>query len=107
MADTETELLLLHRAMQRELDQELLPKMKQSLFVLAFMTEKLDASVLLQLGAAVALGKPIILLAQPGLVIPAKLRRVMDEVVIANSVAEGQELLMAAITRIQERRAVQ
>ena len=62
----------------------LIPKMKDSASVLMIapsMDDKFDIQFALQIGAAILLEKPLILLVQRGRVIPPKLRAIADRII--------------------------
>ena len=62
----------------------LIPKMKDSASVLMIapsIDEKFDVQFALQIGAAILLEKPLILLVQRGRIIPPKLRAIADRII--------------------------
>ncbi len=85
--------------------KELLPKLTGSAFVLSIAPGTPDAKYCIELGMSIMLDKPILVVAPAGHPVPARLRRVADEVVELPAEADmdteaGQELVMAAIKRM-------
>lgn len=65
----------------------LIPKMRESASVLMIapnLSEKFDIEFALQIGAAILLEKPLILLVPAGRVIPPKLRAIADRIIEAD-----------------------
>jgi hypothetical protein len=60
---------------------EMIPKMAESVFIIGILNGAVDAKIAVEVGAAVLLGKPILILALPGVAISEKLRRVADRIV--------------------------
>lgn len=65
----------------RAVESDLLPKMESSAFALAISDGRVSADMAVQIGAAVLLDKPLVLLALPGASIPAPLQRVAAAIV--------------------------
>jgi hypothetical protein len=82
-------------AYQRE---HVLKQMVESAVVMSIVPEEPDIKIAVELGMAIYLNKPIVLLALPGIPIPPKLERVADKIVSCDiDTEEGQEKLMEAI----------
>jgi hypothetical protein len=62
-------------------EAEVLPKMHSSAFSIALISRKVDAKLCLEIGAAILLEKPLIVLAMPGAKIPPVLARLAHEIV--------------------------
>lgn len=83
-----------------------LPQMTASLFVIGVITPETDPFMLMQIGAAVILEKPLILISVRGAWIPAKARRLADAVLEMESAddikrsPEFQERLQASIREV-------
>lgn len=77
--------------------RELFPKMEASSVFLSLYEGGLDAKYCLELGIAIMLGKPILLLALKGCEIPPRLRAIADRVIEADSVYAAREELQAAM----------
>ena len=69
------------------LKDDLLPKMRASSFVMGLIEPESDPFVLMQVGAALLLDKPLILIAMRGASIPAKARQ-LAEAVLQRAVVE-------------------
>jgi hypothetical protein len=83
--------------------QDILPKIESSVFVIGLLVpEELDLFLLLQVGAAVVLGKPLIIVALKGCWVPPKARQIADAVVEADTPAETEAGLRKAIGRIMQ-----
>src|SRR5262245_12318830 len=65
--------------------KDMLPKMRSSSFVMGIVEPELDAFLLMQVGAAVLLEKPLILLSVEGGWIPKKARELADAVIEVDS----------------------
>lgn len=93
-------------AIVRHTRDELLPMLENSAVVLNIAPGgKPDAKYCIELGMSIMLDKPILVVAPAGHPVPDRLRRVADEVVEADMDTEaGQQLLAAAIKRMQEKR---
>jgi hypothetical protein len=76
---------------------ELFPKVEASSLFISLFTGGHDAKFCLELGVAIMLGKPILLLALKGAPIPPRLRAIADRVVVAESVESASEELRAAM----------
>lgn len=77
-----------------------------AMVILPFLTDRPDAYAALQLGMALLLDKPLLLITSPGADVPARLRRVADAVVEADpDTGQGQEEVTRAIKRLTEGRA--
>lgn len=91
----------------RHTRNKLLPMMEKSAFMLNIAPDgKPDAKYCIELGMSVMLDKPVLVIAPAGCPVPARLRRVADEVVELPAGADmdteaGQQLIIAAIKRIQ------
>lgn len=80
-------------------------KIDESAFVVSLMPSSGEADVkyAVELGLAIMLDKPILVVAQPGSRVPARLRRVADEVVVADvDVDAGRQKVLAAIQKWKE-----
>lgn len=88
-------------------NRDMVPKMRSSAFALGIVDEHLDAYMLMQVGAALLLDKPLILLVLKGAWVPKKARELADTIVEVDSIKtpEGKEKIQAAITNLVERLA--
>lgn len=68
----------------RRAQEEMIPKMRESAFVVSIISGAVDAKIAVEIGAAVLLNKPIIVAVVPGAQVPEKLVRVADHIVEAN-----------------------
>jgi hypothetical protein len=94
--------------LNRALEVDILPKLRASAFAMVLVEPKLDALLLVQVGAAVLLDKPLILVALPGAWIPAKARQLADAVVTADSLdfmktEAGQERMKTAVRTVMRK----
>jgi nucleoside 2-deoxyribosyltransferase len=87
---------------------ELVPKIDASAMGLSIVPTNpadVDVKFAVELGLLIMLGKPLLLVADPGTVLPPKLALVADEIVTVDRDAmndpEAQERLQAAIKRIR------
>ncbi len=93
----------------RHARKDLLPKLERSAFVLSIAPGgEPDAKYCIELGMSIMLDKPILIVVPAGHPVPRRLRRVADEIVELPAEADmdteaGQELVMAAITRMMEK----
>lgn len=78
---------------------EMLPMLTESAISVSLCPDgEGDVKYWVELGASIMLDKPIIVLASPGTSIPERLRRVADEVVLADvSTLAGQKAIAEAI----------
>lgn len=86
---------------------ELVPEITESKIVLSITPEdpsKFDATFAVQLGVAVVLDKPILLVIRPGQKIPGKLRRVADLIVEVdwNNPEDAREQMENALQEMKE-----
>lgn len=88
-------------------EHEMFPKMADSACSLTIYSGAWDAKLAVELGAALLLDKPIILLAVKGVAIPARLRRIADQVVEVGDVNEpgAKEKVQAALRAVLGERA--
>lgn len=94
------------RKIEESFRVDCLPKLAQSKFVIGICDpENVDGFLLMQLGAAVLLDKPLVIVALKGIWIPARMRELADEVVEIESMKDlaGQERLAQAIRRVTEK----
>lgn len=86
---------------------EVLPKILDSAMFLALQSNESDFDVQMatQLGAAIMLGKPLLVVCPAGRTIPECLRRAADELVEEWDIKadDAQERLMAALKRMTDR----
>jgi hypothetical protein len=82
--------------------RETVAKMTDSAFVISLVPRgEPDVKFAVELGLAIMLDKPILAIALPGAVLPERLRRVADEIVVADVDLEaGREKVHAAIARL-------
>jgi len=87
----------LHRA-----ERDMFPKMKGSVLSLVIGTDKPDAKLALEVGAAVLFDKPLIVVLQKGVTIPAGLRRIAHTIVEIDNFRsrEGIVKMQAAISSV-------
>lgn len=83
----------------------MIPKLKSSQLALSIFPRdgEGDIKYYLELGAAIMLGKPLIVIAEPGQSLPPKLEAVADEIVRVTwplGDADDNPELFAAITRV-------
>ena len=81
---------------------ELVPKLEDSAMTVSIVPRKaedVDIKFAVELGLSIMLDKPLILCVHPSTVIPERLRRVADEIVIGYP-AESRDELIAAIDRV-------
>jgi hypothetical protein len=85
--------------------RDTLHKMESSAFVASLLPRgEFDVKFALETGTAVMLGKPIVVIVQPGGEIPGKLGLVADEIVEADvDTEEGRQQIAAALARIRGR----
>lgn len=100
------------REMEMMFRVDCLPKLKQSVFVMGICDpENIDGFLLMQLGAAFLLEKPLILLVLKGMWVPPRVRQLATAVIEADSVDDPRMRgkLKEAIERImtKERREAQ
>lgn len=76
-------------------------KIAESAFVMSLVpSDEPDIKFAVELGLSIMLDKPIVAIAAPGVRVPARLRLVADEVVVADlDVEEGQAKVKAALAR--------
>jgi hypothetical protein len=80
----------------KDVDEELYPRLSRSnaFISLCPVTGKPDAKFCVELGMAIMLDKPVIVVVAPGSVLPKKLNRVADRVIVADiTTGEGQALV--------------
>lgn len=85
--------------------REVLPMMEGSAIVMSLAPSgKPDAKYCIELGLAIMLDKPLLVVALAGQPVPARLRRAADEVIEADIDTDaGQRLLAAAVKRMRDR----
>lgn len=87
------------------LRRDMLPKMKSSRFVMGIITPESDPWLLMQIGAAVLLEKPLVLIVLRGAWVPAKARQLADiviEVASADAPADRAKI-QAGIRELMEK----
>jgi hypothetical protein len=92
------------RAWARRVLRELVPKIERAAIVASILPEgKIDAKFAVELGVSIMLDKPIIAIVPPGVRIPEKLAKVVDQFVelAPNDTAETSRRLEAAIRWLQ------
>jgi hypothetical protein len=83
--------------------RDLAKTMKDSAFMVSILKSTIDGKIICETGAGVLLDKPIILVVIGGAEVPMKLRRVVDELIEADSMTQAAPKLEAAITIMQAR----
>lgn len=80
-------------------EREMFPKMEGAAISLVISSEKPDAKLALEVGAAILFGKPLIIVHKKGETVPVNLRRVASAVVEIDDFQspEGQRKLIAAL----------
>lgn len=93
-------------AFERDVRENLFPKVADSAFVMSIVPDEPDVKICLELGAAVFYNKPLVLVCFNGREIPAKLRKIADEVVMVDKddKADAERVVHAAIGRILAQR---
>jgi hypothetical protein len=89
--------------------KDIIPKMRSSVFCMAVVVPKddVDPYLALQVGVALLLEKPLIIVATGNVWIPARVRQIADAVVEADAVNdELKERLQLAILKVMEARKV-
>lgn len=87
-------------------DAELIPKIRATEAVISFVPDsETDSKYAVELGLAVALDKPIILLVRPGVKVSAKTARIADEIVEIDFMKPKliRPAVIAAMDRLAER----
>jgi len=80
--------------------RDMIPKMKSSALSVTIFSGKVDPKLCVELGAAILLDKPIILLATEDAVIPRSLEKIAAEIVRGSALNETTRTkMMAAISR--------
>lgn len=69
------------RDFARRAEEQMVPKLKDSAISATLWDGKIDSKIAIELGYAVLLGKPLMLLVTPGTPIPETLRRASDSIV--------------------------
>lgn len=72
------------RAWVRSVEEEMVPKLRDSALALSIYSGGVDAKLAVELGAAVLLDKPIIICVQAGVKVPEKLVRIADRIIEAD-----------------------
>jgi hypothetical protein len=89
-------------------EKEMLPKMKDSALTIALYPGEVDIKLCVEIGAAILLDKPIILVASTDKPIPANLVRVASAIIQCDNIKDQstQDRIEAAITQVltQDRR---
>jgi hypothetical protein len=87
----------------KHFEEEVLPQIISSSFILIIMKDRLDSKICLETGAAILLDKPIMLVTASMTLIPKKLKDVVDEIVLVHGHPwnnEDYDAIGEAITRI-------
>jgi hypothetical protein len=90
------------RAYETRVRTEVLPKVEGSAMGVSIVPtspDKVDVKFAVELGMMIMLDKPIILCVHPTTLLPEKLRRIADEIVVYGG-PEDQEAMIAAIDRV-------
>lgn len=66
----------------RHFEQEVLPQLTQTAVVIVILTDNLDSKLCLELGAAVLLDKPVLVLTSALSLVSERLGRIADKVVV-------------------------
>ena len=85
--------------------RDMLPKMKDSALSVTLFSGKVDPKLCVELGAAILLDKPIVLVVTDESQIPSNLEKVAAEIVRVNFPGDpeaAQRKLQAAISRVME-----
>jgi hypothetical protein len=72
------------KAWARHVRREMVPKLEASAMSVTIYSGKMDVKLSVELGAAILLDKPIILVVEPGVQIPERLVRVADRIIEAD-----------------------
>lgn len=90
------------REFMDKVERDLVPKMRESVVALMLVPEgETDAKFAVELGVAMMLDKPIILLVKEGHQVPEKLQLVADDVVYyAEMGADTAEAIKASVLRV-------
>ena len=81
--------------------EDALLKLDSSAFVVSLVPGEFDVKFAVELGAAIMFDKPILAVLSPESLVPERLKRVCDELVIADvDTEEGRELIRDAILRM-------
>jgi hypothetical protein len=85
-----------------EANRRLIPILKDSAFQIGIFDGRISAQFCLEIGAAVCLDKPILLVALRGCDIPLNLLKVAKEIIYANRVGDPgvEDQIKAAISRM-------
>jgi hypothetical protein len=94
------------RDYQKHFDGDVLPKMKSSAFVLGILDEGIDLKLVIEMGAALLLDKPLIMIAPARALIPPRVRQIADAIIVTDNITndpEAQAALNAAMNKTLER----
>lgn len=85
-------------------ETEMFPKIEASAMSMILCDGRHDAAVAVQLGAALLMDKPLVLVVQKGMYVPGKLRLIADEIVEVDALDDqAKEALILAVRRLKER----
>jgi hypothetical protein len=85
--------------------KEMIPKMEEAVYVMTILSGSIDPKLCLELGAAILLEKPLILLSCNNTWIPPKLRALADEIIEIDDIHDKQaiEKIKEAMLRMKDR----
>lgn len=91
-----------NRKILRDMRDSFLPQMRSSVYVIGVVMHETDPFLLMQIGAAVILDKPLLLIAYKGAWIPAKARQIAYAVVEMNG-PEDHAKVQQAVAALAEK----
>ena len=91
---------------QMHIRTEVAPKIADSALTISLVPtnpEDVDVKFAVELGLSIMLDKPIVLVCDPATLLPERLRRVVDEIIVGDPFdPQARDELMAAIDRIDD-----
>ena len=91
----------------KHFEQEVLPHMMTSNVVVAILTDGIDSKICLEIGAAVLLDKPLLILTTAATLVPERLRRIADRIMVVGDKGtwkseEAHARILQAISEIMQ-----
>ena len=76
------------REYEKHFMEDVLPNMRDSRCVVTALSDSIDFKLIVETGAMVLLDKPLILVTKPGVLVPPRLRKIANAVIVTENISE-------------------
>ena len=76
------------REYEKHFMEDVLPNMRDSRCVVTVLSDSIDFKLIVETGAMVLLDKPLIVVTKPGVLVPPRLRKIANAVIVTENISQ-------------------